>query len=228
MTNTPTTEIKLSTAEEVSERLDRAGVRLETPPDTARLIVRTLRRLAQGRPVPMTEVAELASDLENAADAVAFIDQLSEKDEQGNVVGHMGLSLKDHPHEFEVAGRELRTWCAWDTLFLPPMLGQTAHVVSRDPATGEEVRVKVTAEGVERTRPEGILVSVVVPEVGGRDQRWTAEQAQAVFCNFVHFFTSEEAADQWFAEREMSVSLITLEEAVKLGRLRQKDIIAEA
>lgn len=49
--------------------------------------------------------------------------------------GHMGLSLNDHPHQFEVGGRELRTWCAWDTLFLPPMLGQTAYVVPRDPPT---------------------------------------------------------------------------------------------
>ncbi len=225
MTNTPATETKLSTATEIAAKLDRAGVRVETPPDTARLIVRTLRRLAEGRPVPMEEVAELASDLDKADEAIAFIEQMSEKDDDGNVVGHMGLSLNDHPHKFEVNGRELRTWCAWDSLFLPAFMGQTAHVVSKDPASGEEVRLKVTPEGVERTRPDEILVSVVFPEVE-EGQTWTAERAQALFCNFVHFFADRQAAAQWFAERKMPVSFITVAEAFKLGRMRFADIIA--
>ncbi len=226
MTNTAPIETKISTATDVAAKLDQAGLRLDIPPDTARLIVRTLRRLAEGRPVLMEEVAELASDLDNADEAIAFIEQMSEKDDDGNVVGHMGLSLNGHPHEFEVNGRELRTWCAWDSLFLPSILGQTAHVVSKDPATGEEIRLRVTPDGVDRTRPEGVLVSVVVPEVE-EGHTWTAEQAQALFCGFVHFFANKEAAARWFAERNMQVSFITVAEAFKLGRMRLADIIAQ-
>lgn len=147
MSNTSTTQIKVSTAEEVHEQLDQAGVRLEAPPDTARLVVRTLRRLAQGRPVPMTDVDGLASDLERAEEAVDFIKQMTEKDDDGNVLGLMGLSLSDHPHDFEVDGQDLHTWCAWDTLFLPPLLGrqrtsslkirpQARRFVSRSRPTG--------------------------------------------------------------------------------------------
>ena len=227
MTNTPATETKLSTATEIAAKLDRAGVRVETPPDTARLIVRTLRRLAEARPVSMEEIAELASDLDNADEAIAFIEQMSEKDDDGDVVGHMGLSLNDHPHKFEVDGRELRTWCAWDSLFLPAFLGQTAHVVSKDPASGEEIRLRVTPNGVDRTRPDEILVSIVVPEVE-EGQTWTAERAQALFCSFIHFFASQEAAARWFAERKMPVSFISVDEAFKLGHMRFADIIAHA
>ena len=226
MTNSSTSGIKISTATEVAEKLDRAGVRLETPPDTARLIVRTLRRLAEARPVSMEEVAELASDLDKADEAVAFIDQMSEKDGDGNVVGHLGLSLNDHPHQFEVNGRELRTWCAWDSLFLPALLGQTAHVVSKDPATGEEIRLRVTPAGVERTRPDEILVSVVFPQSEG--EAWSAERVQALFCGFVHFFANQEAAARWFAERNMAVSFIPVNEAFELGRIRLADIIEQA
>ncbi len=226
MTNTPATETKLSTATEIAAKLDRAGLRLDIPPDTARLIVRTLRRLAEASPVSTEEITELASDLDNADEAVAFIGQMSEKDNEGNVVGHMGLSLNDHPHQFEVNGRELRTWCAWDSLFLPALLGQTAHVVSKDPATGEEIRLRVTPAGVERTRPDEILVSVVFPQSEG--EAWSAERAQALFCNFVHFFADRQAAAQWFAERKMPVSFITVAEAFKLGSMRFADIIAHA
>ncbi len=226
MSNTSTIQIKVSTAGEVHEQLEQAGVRLGTPPDTARLVVRTLRRLAQGRAVPMTEVDGLASDLERAEEAVDFIKQMTEKDDGGNVVGLMGLSLNDHPHHFEVEGQDLHTWCAWDTLFLPALLGRTAHVVSKDPATGQEVRLKVTPDGVERAQPEDVLVSVVVPgeEIGSSV---TAEQIQAVFCNFIHFFTTEDAAAAWFSERDMPVSFLTLDEAVKLGPLHLADLMAQ-
>ncbi len=227
MTNTAPIETKISTATDVAAKLDQAGLRLDIPPDTARLIVRTLRRLAEGRPVPMEEVTELASDLDSPDEAIAFIGQMSEKDNEGNVVGLMGLSLNDHPHEFEVNGIELRAWCAWDTLFLPSILGQAAHVASKDPATGEEVRLKVTPQGVERTRPDDVVVSIVVPEVE-EGHSWTAERAQMLFCNFVHFFADRQAAAQWFAERKMPVSFISVDEAFKLGHMRFADIIAHA
>ncbi len=226
MSNAVTTKIELSTAQEVHEALDQAGVRLDIQPDTARLVVRTLRRLAQGRPLSMTEVDDLASDLDGAEEAVDFIRQMTEKDDVGNVVGLVGLSLSDHPHDFEVDGQDLHAWCAWDTLFLPPLLGRTAHIVSKDPATGQEVRLKVTPDGVERAQPEDILVSVVVPaaEISANG---SAEQIQAIFCNFVHFFTTADAAAAWFAERDMPVRFLTLDEAVKLGRLQLADLMAQ-
>ena len=77
MSSTATTPIEISTAEEVHEQLDRTGFRLEIQLDTARLVVRTLRRLADGQPVRMTEVDELASDLQGAEEAVDFIRQMT-------------------------------------------------------------------------------------------------------------------------------------------------------
>ena len=41
-------------------------------------------------------------------------------------------------HRFEVAGRTLYTWCAWDSLFLPQILGQEAEVESTCPLTAAE------------------------------------------------------------------------------------------
>ena len=226
MSNAVTTPIEISTAEEVHEQLDRAGVRLEIQPDTARLVVRTLRRLADGHPVRMTEVDELASDLQGAEEAVDFIKQMTEKDDDGNVVGLVGLSLNDHPHDFEVGGQDIHAWCAWDTLFLPQVLGETAHVVSKDPATGDEVRLKISPDGVERAQPDDVLVSIVIPdeEIG---ESGDAEQIQAVFCNFVHFFTSADTAATWFSERDMPVKFLTLDEAVKLGPLHLADLMAQ-
>lgn len=68
-------------------------------------------------------------------------------------------------------------------------------------------------------------MSIVVPgeEIGSSGP---AEQTQAVFCNFVHFFTTADAAAAWFSERDMPVSFLTLDEAVKLGRLHFAHLMA--
>jgi alkylmercury lyase len=224
MNSAVTTPIEISTAQEVHEQLDRAGVRLDIQPDTARLVVSTLRRLAGGRPVSIAEVEELAKGLQGADEAIDFIKQMTEKDDDGNVVGLMGLSLNEHPHDFEVNGQDVHTWCAWDTLFLPPLLAQTAHISSNDPATGREVRLRISPDGVEKAQPEEILVSIVIPETD-IDSDGDAEEIQAIFCNFVHFFTSADAAAEWFSERDMPVKFLALDEAVKLGRLHLADLM---
>ncbi|MCQ4438245.1 organomercurial lyase, partial [Clostridioides difficile] len=45
----------------------------------------------------------------------------TEWDDYGNVVGY-GLTLRETPHTFEVDGRRLYTWCAFDTLFFPALI----------------------------------------------------------------------------------------------------------
>jgi alkylmercury lyase len=55
-------------------------------------------------------------------------------DEQGHVIGFLGLSIRPMPHRLTVTGRTLYAWCAFDTLFLPELLGAAAEVESRCPS----------------------------------------------------------------------------------------------
>ncbi len=92
------------------------------------------------------------------------LDKMCERDPDGNVVGIAGLSQKQHPHRFTVNGIRLSTWCAWDSLFLPVMLQQTALVSSRCPSTGETIRLTITPEGVTSYQPASIVISIVIPQ----------------------------------------------------------------
>ena len=69
-------------------------------------------------------------------------------DNQGRVVGFGGLAAAPMHHRFEVEGRELSTWCAWDSLFIPEILGRPARIASPDPENGETVRLVVTPERI--------------------------------------------------------------------------------
>src|SRR5260370_37014193 len=92
------------------------------------------------------------------------------------------------PHRFEVDGRTLWTWCAWDSLFIPEILGRPARVASADPDTGEIVRLVVTPDRVESAVPDGAVVSFIPPAAKGFDGG--AANVMANFCPLVFFLSS--------------------------------------
>jgi hypothetical protein len=59
--------------------------------------------------------------------------------EDGAIVG-IALSLRPTRHRFRVRGHDLYTWCGFDALFLPIILGERAGVASTCLVTGAEIR----------------------------------------------------------------------------------------
>jgi hypothetical protein len=118
-----------------------------------------------------------------------------------------------------VAGLLDRWPGAWDTLFLPGILGQTARVTSTCPTTGEAIGLLVGPHGVvERSHP-GAVVSFLRPE-----RAFDADVVQR-FCHFVHFFTDAGAGQGWVATHP-GTFLLSLEEAFGLGRLANQRTFA--
>ena len=137
------------------------GNELDFGPGLSRLLVQTWRSLAKGDPVSPEQVKRIAKDIGvDQTEADGFLRRMSERDASDSIVGVMGLSLNDHPHQFTVDGVALRTWCAGDTLFLPAMLGRTADVESASPLTGELIRLTVSPDGIVTTDPAGLALSV--------------------------------------------------------------------
>jgi len=107
--------------------------------DISRLVVRAWRMLADGNPIDAARVQDLIEELAIAPEtAHDFLQSVTERDGDGNIVGVLGLSLNDHAHGFIVNGVSFSTWCAVDTLFLPAMLGQPAKVKSVSPLSKKD------------------------------------------------------------------------------------------
>jgi hypothetical protein len=85
------------------------------------------------------------------------------RDDAGAVVAFWGLALREMPHRFEVDGRTLYTWCAWDPLFIAPILGRTAHVTTHCPTTGQTITFDATPDGPQNLEPETAVMSFVLP-----------------------------------------------------------------
>ena len=153
----------------------------EWPDDIIQLVIATCRKLAEGSSITPRQVDELMSRVGIDPDeGQEFLRGVSERDEEDNIRGLIGLSLNQHPHSFRVGDVQMTTWCAWDTLFLAPVLGATAIVRSSSPVTGETMDFTIGPDGV-KSAPEGATVSIVLLDPEGIDMD-SVESIYMTFC----------------------------------------------
>lgn len=179
-----------------------------------RVALATYRRLAEGIPAPVEDVAERSGESAELAERLLGSWPGVFRDDRGDVVGFWGLTIgKLVPtHTIEVEGRRLFAWCAWDTLFLPGILGAEARVESECPVTRETISLIVGPDGVGETSHRQAVVSFLLPSTA-----FDADVIQS-FCHFVHFFASPDAGESWTAENQ-GTFLLSLKDAFELGRL---------
>ncbi len=180
-------------------------------------------RLANGRPVSRQALAEA---LELPAEAVRdALDQLPpglvEFDADGNVTEFVGLGLETSPHEFVVRGNTLHTWCAWDSLFIPAILGETVEVVSTAPITGDTIRITVGPDGIEGVDPADAVMTFATPAFEVMHGSESVEDVQFAFCDWVYFFPSPAAADEWLKDNR-GPSIVPVAKAYELARHMNK------
>ncbi len=204
-------------ATEAMRKYTKPGGLLDYGPDPSRLLVRLMRELVYGHPVPTEKVDRIVADVgSDPEEAHKLLREVTERDADNNVVGIMGLSLNDTPHRFYVDGTRMSAWCAEDTLFLPAVLNQTTTVESKSPVTRERVRLTVSPQGVEEVDPVGAVVSIVIVDPDEVDTS-TVEAIWGTFCHHTFFFASREEAERWAAGRD-DIEIFSVDEAFELGR----------
>jgi alkylmercury lyase len=188
--------------------------------DDAPLALALLDELANGEPVSVSRLAGATE--RDEADLSSALHRWPNVhfDDQGRVVAFAGLSVTPTEHRFEVAGRRLYTWCAWDTLFLPALLAGEARVESTCPVTGAQVRLTVGPDGVRAAEPLSLQVSFPAPA------STDTSDAIASFCCHVHFLAGQDAAERWLADHQGGLTL-SLADAVELGRLATQQLLAD-
>jgi alkylmercury lyase-like protein len=175
-----------------------------------------LRRFADGRIPDAAAARETASHL--GLDPGDVFDKLAREDlvhrdaSTGEIVVAYPFSGRHTAHRVRIGrGNEVDAMCAIDALGIPFMLGEATEVVSRDPLTGEEVRIWVDPGGDVRWEPESAAV------FAGSDR--CEGPASAVCCSFVNFFASRESAERYLRETAaVQGEVLSIPEAVEAGR----------
>jgi alkylmercury lyase len=178
----------------------------------APLALTLVRELAHGHPVSTAALAALAGRDEAEIEAALTAWPTVERDDERRVTAFSGLTLRPTEHRLEIDGRALHAWCAWDTLFLPAMLGRPARVRSRCPVTGADVHLTVGPEGVQASDPAPLAVSFPPPDAA------CAQDITGSFCCHVHFLAGAQAAARWRGDHDGAV-VLDLDQAFELGRM---------
>lgn len=167
--------------------------------------------IAEGEPVPLDRLADKVS--RPTADIAALLKDLPGVffDDQQRVIGFWGLALFEMPHRLDVTGVELYAWCAWDTLFLPELIGKPINVESQSPVGERRVSLAARADGVGDVVPREAVVSFLRPD-GPFDR-----DVIGSFCHYVHFFASQDDARRWTAEHD-NTFVLSIDAAFELGR----------
>lgn len=212
------------TIEQLVEALDTAGGELDD--EGRRIALTTYHLLTHRLPVDHARIAA-ALDL-----PVATVDRRFEewpgvfRDDEGSIVGFWGLALQPLDPEYHLTAGDGRTvgyaWCAWDTLFLPTLLGLTLGVEATDGQTGRPVRLSVAPDGVRSAEPEGARVSILVPE-----GPWDADILTS-FCHKVLFFTDDASAGEWIARHPEPLVTLSVDDAFEVGRRWTRNRYGEA
>jgi alkylmercury lyase len=185
------------------------------------LTVRTVRLLANGKPI---SVEQLADSWEMPLKQVkAILEQARggslEVDEDGLLVGASGLSQNPTPHRMNIDGQTLYAWCAFDSIFLPGFLGKTVRVESEDLVNGQIIRLTISSEGITELYPSTVMLTLSVLGVSGSSSRVGPESE---VCGQINYFTSRESAEQW-AKAYPELVILTVEEAYELARRQWHD-----
>lgn len=210
------TKTNAPTLDQYWERLA-AGLRPFSS-EEQRAAVTLYQQLAKGQPVSAAQLAQVLGVPPSEARALLARDSIKAftfPDEQSRILGFGGLAVAPMHHRFEVDGRTLWTWCAWDSLFIPEILGKEARVTSPDPENGELIRLVVSPDGIEFVEPKDAVVSFLLPDAHDFDT--SAANVMAKFCHFVFFFTSRSSGERWIAKHP-GTFLYSPEEAFALAK----------
>ena len=204
-------------ADAMVSSLTASGGLVDFGPDHTRLLIKVMRSLGTGRPVTSEQVDQFITEIGTGRDeADEFLRARTERDADDDIVGILGLSLKDHQHRFTVNGTQMAAWCAYDTLFLPVLLQQTATVESPSHLSKEPVRLTVSPTGVQDINPAGAVLSMVIIDPDKTDMGST-KAIWGNFCHQVFFFASRQEAEQWAAGRN-DIEILSVQEGFELGK----------
>lgn len=182
-----------------------------------------LRRFAtSGRPGSVETRAaaeELGLDPDSALAALARED-LVHVDESGEIAVAYPFSGRPTTHRVRFpSGHETDAMCAIDALGIAPMFAQPITVDSRDPLTGDEIRVRVGQNGDAEWSPQSAVVLAGSIERDG--------DSCVSCCPVLNFFATAGNAERWL-DQQASVRgrVISIPEAIMAGRAVFGDVLA--
>jgi hypothetical protein len=117
-------------------------------------------------------------------------------------------------HEVRFEDERLFTHCVVDTFALPSLCGKAADICSIDPVTGQEIRFRVTPQGLER-EDESLRQAIVSIGAAASD----SGSGYTTCCPFINLFSSPANYEQWIEQHpEVLTVVLPLKDAIAMAQ----------
>ncbi len=179
------------------------------------LALEIYRRLGEGQPVQLEDLVE---DKEiSLEEAKEFLDNSGGVfyNDDGDIVGFWGIALPKMPHKIITEKQTIYGWCAWDALFIPQLLGESATIESLSP-TKEIIKLKISEQGDLLEGSENIMVSFLEPDAGKM-----MENVVANFCHYIFLFKDKSSGEEWVKQHE-GTFLLPLQDVITLSKVKNQ------
>ena len=205
-----------------TEILLEAGYLDSNPPELQALCIAVYRLLLKGAPVSDSDIARatgfgaarIAELFELIPDCACERNDTNDANDANGITAFIGLSITPAKHRLVMGDGTFHTWCAFDALFLPPLLGKEAEIITRCPASDEEIRVRLSPDALLSVEPGAAVMSLVAP-----DQDAYRRDLRGSFCCNVNFFRDREVFEAWKQE-DREIEAISLQDAFALAQRR--------
>jgi hypothetical protein len=186
---------------------------------------RILRHFADHATAPAPRLlGEWAHDLDISLDSA--LGQLATADlvetdpsRPARLLGAYPFSAIPRGHTVQIdGGPTVQAYCAVDALGISSMLDRDVIVTSRDPHTGEPIRVVVTTGGDASWQPDD---TVMVLGTG----RSCEPSAHCSRCPYINFHTSAATAHAYLQALDLSGPILTQTQALDLGAFLFGDLL---
>src|SRR5437660_5965111 len=122
-----------------------------------------LHQVSRGKPLSRASLATSLQINQNELEHRLARVRDTEFDSEGNIIG-WGVTLMPTRHRFQLDGKVLFTWCAFDTVLFPSSLQRSARVQSSCAQTGNTISFVATPDGeVKDLTPTGSVMSLILP-----------------------------------------------------------------
>lgn len=176
------------------------------------MLARTIyQQLALGQPLSVERLAGMMSQVAHTIKEILENWGGTFYNDKGEITGFWGISVDKTSHRIQINSINNYAWCAWDTLFIPELVGTTAQVSSTCTTTDEAISLTVAPQGI-RLKQTDIWLSFLLP-----DEKAVQKNVTTSFCCFVHFFSSKAAGKTWTAQNK-DTFLLSLNEAFEVGK----------
>ncbi len=180
------------------------------------------------QPVSVAALAnELGAAREKVEAGVFELDRqgLIRRDQSGDVVGSVGLSVVPSRHQLYVGAQQFWTWCAYDAVGILGALGASGRVVSKSPLSGTPIDVRF-----HHGSPEESDVVLYMPDFFGSSSAAAASPEPGVsvvddWCPQINLFENRAASQAWAERHGVPGQVLALPEAATQGATHWQSMV---